>query len=217
MRILAGFEDGGAASRGALRLARALCELTGSELIVASAPRGTADLAERALAEDVDLLVIGAGEPVPDDAPCAVVVARPDEAETPFRLRRVAVAYDGSTEAAVALELAAGLADSAGASLLLVAAVETNGAGPAARAAEQERMRRHLERAAEKAPSAVEPEERLVTGHAADVLLALAAEADLLVLGSRANYGPAGRLVIGSLAEAALRDSICPTLIAPSA
>jgi nucleotide-binding universal stress UspA family protein len=51
-------------------------------------------------------------------------------------------------------------------------------------------------------------------GRPAKSLLALSADVDLLVVGSR-RWGPVARLLLGSTGEALLHDAHCPTLIVP--
>ncbi len=54
----------------------------------------------------------------------------------------------------------------------------------------------------------------VVAGSATGELLAAAAEADLLVLGSR-RWGTIARIALGSIAEPIVRRTPCPTLIVP--
>jgi nucleotide-binding universal stress UspA family protein len=54
----------------------------------------------------------------------------------------------------------------------------------------------------------------VVRGRPADALLALAAEVDLLVIGSR-RWGSVERLLLGSTGEALLHDAPCPVLAVP--
>jgi nucleotide-binding universal stress UspA family protein len=195
----------------------------------------TGGLKEIAAAERADLIVVGSshrglfgrvfpgsvGERVLDNAPCAVAVAPLGLADTGLELDRIAVGYDGSKQAAVALDLAATLAESAGAALLILAAVEieidTTGLQPVtAEAAEEARIRRHLEQAQHRVPRSVEAETRLLRGAADHVLVEAARDADLLVLGSRGHYAPARRLFLGSVAARVMREAPCATLITPA-
>lgn len=236
-RILVGFDER-PASRDALALGKALSETAEAELIEPSVrpswpetidPDG---LKEIAAAENADLIVLGStdggpllgtfGERVLNDAPCAVAIAPFGLADAEFRLRRIAIAYDGSKEAGVALDLAIELARRSGAPLLILGAVEieinVTGFGPdTLEAVEVARMRRHLDRARARVPDSLAVEARLLHGTPSHVLAEAAEESDLLLLGSRGHYGPARRLFLGSLATQVTRHAPCATLITPAA
>jgi nucleotide-binding universal stress UspA family protein len=57
-------------------------------------------------------------------------------------------------------------------------------------------------------------EPRVVTGHAAEVLLDAADTADLVVVGSRGRGGFAG-LVLGSVSQQVLAHAHCPVMVVP--
>jgi len=196
----------------------------------------TGGLKEIAATENADLIVLGSthrgrlgrvlpgsvGERVLNNSPCAVAVAPLGLADTQLQFRKVAIAYDGSKEAGVALKLAIELAEWAGASLLILGAVQFNiddtGLNPVnLDEIEVARMRRQLERARERVPSSVAVETRLLRGAPNHVIVEAAEGSDLLILGSRGHYGPARRLFLGSLATQVTRNAPCATLITPAA
>jgi nucleotide-binding universal stress UspA family protein len=196
----------------------------------ASVPRGLTEIAEELHA---DLVVLGSSEPVAEGhvtpgrtglrllqgAPCAVAVAPAGATgEGPFR--HVAIAYEGSPEAAAAL--AAGYAvasrDAAAVSLFWV----SPGAGVAwdesvERALLAERLHAHerLDAAADAAPPGVNPRTVVLRGdpgpqitHACDGI------ADVLFAGSR-GYGPMHRALAGSVSESLLLTATQPVVITP--
>lgn len=195
----------------------------------------TEGLKEIASAENADLIVVGSthrghlgrvlpgsvGERVLNNAPCAVAIAPLGLAQTGLHLGRIAVGYDGSKEARIALDLAASFARVAGASLQILGAVEigfdTVGLQPVSEEGQEEaRLRRHLQQAESQIPVSVPVQTRLLHGAANHVLLDAAKEADLLVLGSRGHYGRVRRLFLGSVATAVTRGAPCATLITPA-
>ena len=190
-----------------------------------------------ALATGADLIVVGSthrgalgrvlpgsvGERVLDNAPCAVAIAPRglSERESEPELSTIAVGYDGSRQAAVALELGTELAAAEGARLRILGAVDvrldTAGLPHSPDEIELARMRGALERAAASVPSGIEAEPRLLHGAPHYTLLEEAREADLLLLGSRGHYGRSRRLFLGSVAARVMREAPCPTLVTPAA
>ncbi|GAA4990113.1 hypothetical protein GCM10025734_16780 [Kitasatospora paranensis] len=75
----------------------------------------------------------------------------------------------------------------------------------------RERFAGELRRVLAEAPS-VEVRERLVRGNAADVLLAAAEGADLLVVGSRGR-GTFARALLGSVSQRCAMHAPCPVVI----
>jgi nucleotide-binding universal stress UspA family protein len=201
---------------------------------------GRADdgLKEIAEAEGLDLIVIGStdrgpvgrvlagsvGERVLDGAPCAVAIApRGSAARVPGPrqgLRRVVVGCDGSREASAALALAAALAEPAGAEITLVGVVEMHfdlaGFPRPADPKETARLERALARARDSLPAGLRVETKEVHGVAADVIAAVARDADLLALGSRGNYGRVRRLFLGSVAGRLASTAPCATVVVPT-
>jgi nucleotide-binding universal stress UspA family protein len=136
-----------------------------------------------------------------------------------YEVRRIDVGIDGSREAAAALAAAARLAQihSAGLRLTAVAQIgfgldgKSRGADPG----ELERLARHLEHAAE-GLAGIGVEAELREGLTDQIIIGLAGEADLLVLGSRASYGGAGEVALGDVGRRILRGAPCPTLVVPA-
>jgi nucleotide-binding universal stress UspA family protein len=217
-RVLLGGEAAGPARRDAVALAGMLAG--GSEVVTVAAAadlivvgsardaapgRATLDLADRALVEG---------------ATCPVAVAPRGLAERDEKaLRSIAVGVDGGQGAAQALRTAAHLARSHDARLRLLGVAELSfDVGGAARPVdprELARLSRHLTQAAAEL-TGIEVETELREGLADQVILGLTREDDLLVLGSRAAYGNAGRVVLGTLIARVLRGAPCPVLIVPA-
>ncbi|MBX5442034.1 MAG: universal stress protein [Solirubrobacteraceae bacterium] len=151
-------------------------------------------------------------------APCPVAVAPRGLAGSGWSPRQVVAAFDGSDEAHEALALARRLAARAGARLKLVGVA----VGPLDRweyqytpdwrEVEQRREAELRDRLRDEAGEGADVELRL--GDAAEQLLDVAAEADLLVLGSR-GYGPVRRVLLGSVSGRVVRDAPCPVIVVP--
>lgn len=237
MKVMVGF-DGSPGSRDAMVLGEALCAATDGELVVptidAHGDRAAAErLQELAAAEGADVIAVGSarhgrcghvlpgsfGERILSDCPCAVAIAPLELAEQGLELREIAVGYDGSRAAGAALRTAIDLAERTGASLLLLGAadpaIDTTGMQSVATIEmEATRMQRHLARALESVPAGVSAHARLLHGAPNHVVAEAAADADLLVLGSRGHYGVLRRLFLGSVSTHATRDTSCAVLIA---
>lgn len=198
-------------------------------------------LKELAAAENVDLIVVGSshrgpvgrllpgsvGERVLSDAPCAVAVAPRGLAgngmhvpQERVRIHKIAVGYDGSRESRVALETAIELAERSGASLHVLGVVDIDVVlgfeDPTPDRLEEERVRRHLDRALKRMPPAITADARVLHGSPGQAIVEAARDADLLVIGSRGHYGIARRLLLGSVAARVMRSAPCPTLITPA-
>ena len=197
-----------------------------------------AALAERAEAVTVrdaaDLIALGsgpggqpgrvgldrAGAALLEGARCPVAIAPRGLADRDdYELRRIDVGIDGSREATTALTLAGRLAHAHGARLRLVAVAGTGfdlqGAPLPADPRELERLARHLDHAADGLPG-IWVEADLREGVAEQILTGLSADADLLVLGSRAAYGDGGRVSLGEAATRITRTAACSTLVVPA-
>jgi nucleotide-binding universal stress UspA family protein len=209
-----------------------------AEAFPASSPaRGLHGLAEEIVA---DLIVVGSsrhsklgqvlagnvGARLLHGSPCAVAVAPGGYADEHGKpLDTFVVGIDGSVESRLALEDAVELARRANARLNLVAVAELSpvaygkGRGQAGWnelfEAIEERARDHLDEAVSSIPNDVASEGSLVSGDPA-VKLADAGRArgTLLILGSRA-YGPARRVLLGSVSEALVKAAPCPVLVHP--
>lgn len=193
-----------------------------------STVRGLHETAER---EDADLLVLGSGrggrlglvrlgrttERALQAAPCPVTVAPPGAAGDEWRPRTIAVGFDGSDEARLAVEWGRRVADATGAELRLVAVVDTQRVpwDPYEHRPDW-RLYDELRRAElERQVSAVAGPLGVTELAAADpvrTLADLSREVDLLVLGSR-RHGPLRRVLLGDTAEKVVREASCPVVV----
>ncbi len=159
-------------------------------------------------------------------APCAVAVAPRGFASQPEdELRVLCAAFDGSPESRAALEVAAGLAEAAEATLRVVAVHEPFTPGAAAVApmgtydvgavTQREAMQERLDEAVAELPGALRAKGLLLKGQAAEELLAeMELGVDLLVMGSRGR-GPLGRVLLGGVSAKVVRSAPCPVLVMP--
>jgi nucleotide-binding universal stress UspA family protein len=200
--------------------------------VAPSAARGLTELAE---ADGADLVVIGssqhsdAGRVAIDrtagrllqGAPCAVAVAPAGMRSTePFR--HIGIAYDGSLEAAAALEAGYEIAARSRAAVTLLCALDPGPPGAsftnvadAEAAAHRDRLHAQelLDAAADAAPPGVEPRTLLLHGAPGPVIAAACdGIVDLLVTGSR-SYGPMQRALLGSVSEALTDGATYPVLV----
>jgi nucleotide-binding universal stress UspA family protein len=238
-KVIVGY-DGSAEARDGLALARLM---TGGRLIEANIT-GDEPPAEAlqglAADEEADAIVVGSthrgplgriypgstAERLLHGAPCAVAVAprgfgsRPDG-----DLRVLCAAFDGSEESQAALEVAAGLAEAAEATLRVVAVQEPFTPGAAAVApmgsfdvgavTQREAMQERLDEVVAELPGALRAKALLLRGQAAEELLReMELGVDLLVMGSR-GHGPLGRVLLGGVSARVLRSAPCPVLVMP--
>jgi nucleotide-binding universal stress UspA family protein len=124
------------------------------------------------------------------EAPCSVLVARPDEGSGQFP-SRIVVGTDGSNEAEAAYAIAAALRDRFGATLELV----TSSAGKAV----------GLDAVQASHPDVVMDERKPL-----ECLVARSQDADLLVIGSRGLHGLKS---LGSISERVAHDARCSVLL----
>lgn len=203
-----------------------------------SAAQGLHELCE---AEQADVVVVGSShrgrvgrvlagsvtERLLHGAPCPVAVApngyrdRPDAG-----LGVVACGFDNSDEAQLAVAHAEYLARRSGADLRLLAVHEpelifgVNQVPAGYDHVELARLeRRRLTRGLEETTAAIGPglevRHELLEGSAAQALAAAADDdVDLLVVGSR-GYGPARRVLLGSVSSGLVRSSSAPLLVVP--
>lgn len=187
-------------------------------------------------AEGADLLVLGThgygamesallgsiGRQVVTHAVCPTVLVP----EAPGSLERFVVGVDGSEEALHALRWAAELARATGATIEVVTAYHYTPVGvgspwvPAVPVVGEQDMRdsaqQVLDNAVEQADAADVVAERTVAeGSAAQRLQDRAADADLLVVGSRGHGGFAG-LLLGSVSRRCLSHPTGPVVVVPS-
>ena len=140
------------------------------------------------------------------NARCPVVVVRPDlGSEAGIR---VVIGYDGSSASQTALDF--GL-DYARRHDLTVRVVAAQPAGT-----ELHRITEAELRDAVHARGGHDAELIQITGHPAEHILRLAADATLIVLGARGRGGFSGML-IGSVSQTVLHHAICPVAIIPAA
>jgi nucleotide-binding universal stress UspA family protein len=156
-------------------------------------------------------------------APCPVAIA-PEELRRDWTLRRVGVGFVDLDDGRAALRYGAALAASAGASLRAVTAVSppdwsrsaavapSEGAGGLE--ATQAAARRALHVASESVPAGVATTTDVVVAHAADALIGLSGQVDLIVCGAR-GHGRLPSAVLGSITRRLTRTAACPVVIVP--
>lgn len=159
-------------------------------------------------------------------APCGVAVAPKGFASrTDGQPRVLAVAFDGSPESDLALEVARGLAEATGATVRVVAVHEpftspTAGLAPMGAAdvgavTQREAMEERLHDAVSALPASLRAKGLLLKGHAAEELLKETdLGVDLLIMGSR-GHGPLGRVLLGGVSAKVVRSAPCPVLVMP--
>jgi nucleotide-binding universal stress UspA family protein len=157
------------------------------------------------------------------DRPLAVAPAGYGEHDA--QLRMIGVGFDGSPESHAALEEAGRLAQGSDADVKVIGVAPPHGdltpnpwafawGAGAVRDDLDERLRGRLESAARGLPHGIRHSAQLHTGAPAVVLLDAAHSLDLLILGSR-GYGPARRLLLGSVSGPVVRGAHCPVLVVP--
>ncbi|MDO9410875.1 universal stress protein [Patulibacter sp.] len=152
-------------------------------------------------------------------AACAVAVAPKGYAGTEHRVALVAVAYDGSPESEHALAHALRIARDRGAALRLVRVVEPMPVAyggmvdPYPFALRHSDVEDQLHAVVERIDG-VPVTTAMVDGTAAHALAEQAADADLLVTGSR-DFGPVGRILLGGTSSRLSRHCACPLLVVP--
>jgi nucleotide-binding universal stress UspA family protein len=224
----------------ARRLEDAAAEAGGSvqKVLSTSAARGLHRLAE---VSDADLVVVGSshrgrvgqvlagsvGIALLHGAPCPVAVAPRGYADTaPNGITQVTVGFDGSPEAGMAVADAVDLAKAADAPLKVITVAEpppivygkgggVNYSWQALTEDIKSIMRERLEEAVASLPDDVRVEPVLLVGKVSAMLAELADEDHgVLVVGSRA-YGPARRVLLGSVSSQLIKAAPCPVIIHP--
>jgi nucleotide-binding universal stress UspA family protein len=158
-------------------------------------------------------------------APCGVAVAaRGLAARGRARLLHMAVAFDGSGEAAVALRVGVGLAQRCNASLAVYTVTEPPGFGAAttpagAPTAEQQSYRERqaretLDAGLSRVPPDLPVTGQLLHGDPESALIDVSADHDLLVVGSR-GHGPLRRTLLGSTTRRLFNGAHCSVLALP--
>jgi len=187
------------------------------------------------LAEDQDFDLIAIGSPhrgaigrallgsvaqgVLHGASAPVVVApRGYAAERHEGPRNIALAYDGTPEANVALSEAESLARRHGAKIELLTVATVSPPSPSLVGFHMDPIQAPgevLEEGLATVGTGVEAEGReLHGGSAASALAAGCADADLLVVGSR-GYGALARVMVGSVSTELIHSAPCPVLVVP--
>ena len=242
--------DGSAGGRDALELARVLCDAEGARYIIGASEAtdeldvethvvGTRapahNLIELAASEGVGTIVVGSphrgklgrallgsvSEHLLHHAPCEVVVApRGYASERHARLRKIAVAYDGTDVAKDALRRAEKIAARGGAALEIIVAEDIIvSGGPGGRGIAKRRSAAEVaEDAMASVDPAIETEAKVidpgwhqVVGEVAEAIATTCGEeVDLLLLGSKT--GPE-RLLYGSVSRRLIADAPCPVLV----
>jgi nucleotide-binding universal stress UspA family protein len=193
----------------------------------APAPRGLHELAEQ---RDSDLLVVGSsrhalfGRVLLGDiaratlngAPCAIAIAPRGYTQAHRGLHRIGVGYDGSPESQAALIAAQDLARRHGATvtaLWVVSLQDVRDERPIP-ADWTETAEVLVNRCRDQLGGIEGIEGDAVYGGPREELSRLSDRVDLLLVGSR-GYGPAGRLVHGSVSSYLFGHVSCPLLVLP--
>lgn len=188
------------------------------------------DIAE---AEEIDLIVVGSPHrgaigrvligSVADNllhgAPCPVAVApRGYSAESHEALRKIAVAFDGSPEAKAALRAAEAFAARGNSSIEVLTAVAPPAAIPGVvgyAPVDPPDPDRILTEAVNSVDGGIAATGRRLDGPPASTLVEACDEGvGLLVAGSR-RYGPAMRVLLGSVSTQLVHKASCPVLVVP--
>jgi nucleotide-binding universal stress UspA family protein len=138
------------------------------------------------------------------------------ERHAPFRT--IAVAYDGTSEAKVALQRAQGMARDTGATIRVLTVAEPPVALPGVVGytppvpPDPEEV---VQEAVKSIDRRIAAEGRHLSGPAATVIAEACEEGvDLLVAGSR-RYGPVARVLLGSVSTQLIHKAPCPVLVVP--
>jgi nucleotide-binding universal stress UspA family protein len=206
-----------------------------AELRVIADPSPARALQQEAEARGADLLVVGSchrtavgrvllgdvSRGVLHGAPCPVAVAPHRFRASGARIARVAVGFDGSSEAREALRLAAQARDALGAQLLVVGVIGSTAVNEPSPilvdwSAIQDAQREDAENGLREAVAEVggAAETRTLTGNPARVLSELSTEVDLVVVGSR-GWGALKRVELGSTSDRLAHHASCPVIVVP--
>lgn len=166
------------------------------------------------------VLIGSVGGSLLSGAPCDVVVApKGYSAERHDAFRTIAVGYDGTPEAGLALRRAEELARPVNATLRILTVVAppvviSGAAGytPVPPPPEPDKI---LGEALESVDTKLAAQgQRLDGAPATSLVKACEERADLLVLGSR-GYGPLARVLVGSVSRKVVQDAPCPVWVVP--
>jgi len=186
-------------------------------------------LHQLAASRHYDLLVVGSchrgpiGRRVAGDhtiqslkgARCAVAIA-PQEYAAASGIARVGVGWDGSPEAALALQAAREIAATTGATIepLLVLPVQSLPYGQPIQHRWSEVAKQLTAEDLDRLGGLDDLEGRVSYGSPGEQLASFSADVDLLIVGSR-NSGPVGRALTGSTSNYLARRAHCPLLVFP--
>jgi nucleotide-binding universal stress UspA family protein len=165
------------------------------------------------------------GESLAHGAGCPIAIAPRGYADASGDgLRDVGVAFDGSDEAAVALQTGVAIAERAQADLTVLTVADYPRYTRAAAWSlvtegeinDRDRARHQelLDRAIAGLPAGVTAHGRLLSGDPARELARASGDFGLLVAGSR-SFGPVRRVVLGSATRRLLGEAACPVLVMP--
>ncbi len=216
---LAGLDPETVAIRGdsAAGALERIAEQAGAKLIVVGSSHRSA--AGRTLAGSVGLSLMQA-------APCAIAIAPAgfgDDPE-PAQARRIAVAYDGAPESAIALRTGIALAARAHARLAVLAVSEPPrygfatdwevlmGEGLVDR--DRERKQALVDKALAAMPAEIDASGAVLGGDAGSELGRAGSGYDLMLAGSR-SHGPMRRALLGSTTRSLIASARCPVMILP--
>ncbi|GAA2806344.1 universal stress protein [Kribbella solani] len=174
-------------------------------LVKASGTAAVVVIGSRGLGVMLGALVGSTGLDLAANAHCPVVVVRPDLGT--MAGIRVVIGYDGSPDGDAALVFGI---DYARRHKLAVRVVAAQPAGT-----ELHRITEPELRAAVHRRGGHDAELVQITGHPAEHILRLAADANLIVLGARGRGGFAGML-IGSVSQTVLHHADCPVAMIPT-
>lgn len=164
-------------------------------------------IGSRGLSVTLGALIGSTGLDLAANAHCPVVIVRPDQSIDTGD--HVMVGYDGSAASSLALDFGLDYARRHGLHVRVVATRPLY-------QADGQIDHHDLEAEVRGRPDGTELELVEVTGHPAEQLLRLSADARLIVLGSRGRGGFAGML-LGSVSQTVLHHALCPVAIIPAA
>jgi nucleotide-binding universal stress UspA family protein len=244
-RLLTGPETEGqlearaAAQQDLLELGRTLEDVVVADALVLASSSPARALHELSTAPSTALVVLGSttrgairrvlpgniAHELLSGAACPVAIAPHGYADQDAGpLATVGVAFDGSTEAHLALAGAREIARRAGATLNIITVVEPLAFGavrvstmePAASASRlvEEELRGVHDAAVAESREVVETHGVLARGEPAEVLLEQSRQSDVLVAGSR-GYGPLGAVLLGSTTRELMHGAACPMIVVP--
>ena len=208
-----------------------------AELVVIGGPSPARVLHEAAVARNASMVVVGSthrgplgrvtpgatAERLLHGAPCPVAIATP-MLPTSWAPSSVGVGFVDDEEGHAALRAGAALARAAGANLHAVTAIEVLDPNEAVIVASprldgqlevaQAAAQRALDAAIEELPGPDRVTTEVVARNAADALIALSVDVDLLVCGSR-GYGPLRSVLLGAVSHQLTHAAHCPVIVVP--